>query len=70
MNQLPVKMFRAKDAAAYLGIGESTFWRWVSLGKLPKGKALSAGVTAWKKEWLDDFISQAADGGKKGERHD
>ena len=70
MYKMPVNMLRAKRAAAYLGIGESTFWRWVSIGKLPKGIVFSPGVTAWKKEWLDDFITQAADGGKKGDRHE
>lgn len=29
---------RAADAAKYLGIALSTFWRWVSQGRLPKGK--------------------------------
>lgn len=49
---------RAKSAAAFLGIGESTFWRWVKEGRLPKGKRLSARATIWKREDLEHFLNQ------------
>jgi predicted DNA-binding transcriptional regulator AlpA len=57
---------RAKSAAAFLGIGESTFWRWVSEGKLPKGIHLSTRATIWRKEWLDTFLEQAANRVQEG----
>lgn len=52
---------RAKTAAAFLGIGESTFWRWVKEGKLPKGRRLSARATVWLKEDMEQFLEQAAE---------
>lgn len=51
---------RAKSAAHFLGIGESTFWRWVAQGRLPKGTRLSARATVWKREDLEQFLNQAA----------
>lgn len=53
---------RAKSAAAFLDIGESTFWRWVKEGRLPKGTRLSARATVWKREDLERFLNQAAEG--------
>ena len=53
---------RAKSAAAFLDIGESTFWRWVKAGRLPKGTRLSARATVWKREDLERFLNQAAEG--------
>ena len=53
---------RAKNAAAFLGIGESTFWRWVQQGRLPKGARLSARTTVWKYEDLEQFLNQATEG--------
>ena len=49
---------RAKQAAAFLGLGESTFWRWVKNGKLPQGIHLSARATVWKIADLEAFIEQ------------
>ena len=50
---------RAKSAAAFLGIAESTFWRWVKEGRLPKGKRLSARATVWMRADLERFLDQA-----------
>lgn len=55
-----LKAMRVKQGAAYLGIAESTFWRWVKEGKLPKGTRLSARATVWMKEDLEKFLEQAA----------
>lgn len=54
------KVLRAKDAAAFLGLGVSTFWRWVKEGRLPKGTRLSARVTVWRISDLESFIDQQA----------
>ncbi len=56
------RAIRAKDGAAYLGIAESTFWRWVSEGRLPKGTRLSARATVWKIEDLEHFLNASAEG--------
>ena len=50
---------RAKSAAAFLGIGESTYWRWVKEGRLPKGKKLSARATVWMRADLEQFLEGA-----------
>ena len=61
MSQLPNQnVFRAKNAAVYLGVAQSTLWRWVAEGRLPKGIRLSARTTVWKREWLDTFLEEAA----------
>lgn len=50
---------RAKSAAAFLDIGESTLWRWVKEGKLPKGVRLTPRTTVWLREDLEQFLNQA-----------
>ena len=58
-------VLRAKDAAKFLGIGLSTFWRWSQQGKLPHGICLSARCTVWRREDLEAFIERqtAQEGG-------
>lgn len=53
-------VMRAKNAAAFLAIGESTFWRWVKEEKLPQGIRLSQRTTVWKIRDLEQFLEQAA----------
>lgn len=48
--------FRAKQAAQYLGVGESTLWLYTKQNKL-KSIKLSDRVTIWKKSVLDAFIA-------------
>jgi predicted DNA-binding transcriptional regulator AlpA len=48
----PLPAMRARQAAAFLGIGESTFWRWVSEGKLPPPTKLGTRVSIWPTEKL------------------
>jgi predicted DNA-binding transcriptional regulator AlpA len=38
---------RAKDCAKFLGIGVSTWWRWVAEGRVSKGIHLSPRCTVW-----------------------
>lgn len=59
-NQAPV--LRPRQAAAYLSIGISTFWRWVAEGRLPQGTRLSARCTVWRREALDAFLAKAEAG--------
>lgn len=56
-----LKAMRVKECAAYLGIAESTFWKWVKEGRLPKGRKLSARATVWLREDLEEFLEQAAE---------
>ena len=59
-KDLPLEMLRPKSAAAYLGLAQSTFWRWVQLGRLPAGIRLSARATVWRRSDLEKFIAQQA----------
>jgi predicted DNA-binding transcriptional regulator AlpA len=52
------RVVRARDAAAFLALGESTFWRFVQQGRLPKGIRLSARATVWRLSDLEAFIEQ------------
>ena len=52
------KYLRAKKCAEYLNIAETTFWHWVSDGLIKKGIRLSARVTVWNIEDLNDFIKR------------
>lgn len=58
-SQMVPMALRVKDAAAFLGIGQSTFWKWVKEGKLPKGKRLSARATVWMRADLEQFLERA-----------
>ena len=39
---------RVKSVAAQLGIGVSTWWNWVKVGKAPKGIRLGSRTTVWR----------------------
>ena len=51
--------FRAKDAARFLGIGQSTFWRWAKEGRVPRGKRLTPGTTVWLRADLERILAEA-----------
>lgn len=52
---------RAHDAAKFLGIAVSTFWRWVKDGRLPQDKKLSSRCTVWMRADIERFLT---DGGE------
>lgn len=56
---LPVHL-RAKQAAAYLGIGISTLWRWSNEGRLPRPIRLSSRCSVWPQTALDAFLARHA----------
>lgn len=60
MNQSGGAM-RAHDAAAFLGVAVSTFWRWVALGRLPKGKRLSSRCTVWLRSDIERFLENGGE---------
>ena len=49
--------YRAKECAVYLGIGLSTFFRWVAEGHIAEGYQLSPRTTVWKLKDLEDFVN-------------
>ena len=52
---------RAADAARFLGIAVSTFWRWVQEGKLPKGRRLSRRCTIWMRADSERFLEEGGE---------
>jgi predicted DNA-binding transcriptional regulator AlpA len=56
----PPRLLRAERAAAYLGMGTSTFLRLVREGVLPKPKHV-AGVVAWDRLALDAYVDDVGD---------
>jgi predicted DNA-binding transcriptional regulator AlpA len=56
----PPRLLRADRAAAYLGMGTSTFLRMVSEGVLPKPKHIK-GVVAWDRLALDACVDSIND---------
>ena len=51
------KAFRAKDVAAYLGVGVSTVWRWQREGILPPGVRLTPRCTVWRLEDIEALLA-------------
>lgn len=58
---------RAKQAAQFLAIGISTFWFYVSQGRIQKPRKLSQRVSVWDAEYIRDLaangIPEAGEGG-------
>jgi len=52
---------RVRQIASRLDVSESTIWRWVALGKLPKPKKLSKRVTVWDAAEVDAAIEKMAE---------
>ena len=51
-------VLRVKEASKLLGIGKSTFWRWVQQGIIPPGIHLGARVTVWRVETLEEVLKR------------
>jgi len=60
INKSSQKMgfMRPKEAANFLGVGLSTFWRYVSQGKIQTSK-LTSGVTIIAIDELNRFANQS-----------
>jgi predicted DNA-binding transcriptional regulator AlpA len=61
------RLLRADRAAAYLGMGTSTFLRMVSEGVLPKPKHIK-GVVVWDRFALDAYVDGIDDEANTVER--
>lgn len=48
---------RAKDAAGFLGIARSTFWKWVADGRLPKGRKIGKRCTVWLRADIEAWLA-------------
>ena len=49
---------RAAALAKSLAVAESTIWRWVAEGKLPKPIKLGERVTVWDLDEVENFIAK------------
>ncbi len=56
-------LYRAKDCANLYSVGLSTWWKWVSDGRVKPGIKLGPKTTVWEGEYLLDlrqkFIREA-----------
>lgn len=51
------RLLRAKDAAAYLRIGQSTFFRWLAEGRIPSHPGPPGSRIRWyRTDELDAFV--------------
>lgn len=65
MNSHKAQSLRPKQGAEFLGVGITTFWRWVATRQdFPKGRKLSARCTVFDadelKAWRDAQVKQEA----------
>lgn len=51
------KYLRAKECASMFGVSESTWWRWLAEGRLPKPIRLGRRVTAWEVTELEKRLA-------------
>lgn len=51
------KYVRAKECAAMFGVSESTWWRWLAEGRLPKPIKIGPRVTCWRIEELEKRLA-------------
>ena len=55
-------LWRAKQAAARAGMGQSSWWRLVAQGVAPQPVKIGARFTAWRASDVLNFIEQVAAG--------
>jgi len=55
------KWLRAKEISEIYSIGKSTIFKWVTEGKLPKGKKLSPKCTVWNREEIDNVFNEMSE---------
>ncbi len=70
-SESPIRgAMRAKECAKFLGIGESTFWRWVASGRVPEGIRLSPRCTVWPIEEMQGMVQRSQTASPKADRHE
>lgn len=50
-------VYTTKEAAHYLGVSVTTFWRLVAKGLIEQGLRYSCRKRVWRKEMLDKFLN-------------
>ena len=54
-------LIRAREGASILRVSRATFWRYVSLGLLPRGVRLTPRCTVWRVADLEAFVARQAE---------
>ena len=62
IEQAPRTMLRAKQAAARLSIGLSTWKSWVAAGRVEPGKLVGAKMRVWDSLYIDQVMGQIQNG--------
>ena len=52
------KIYRAKEAMAYLSVSSTTLYEWVHKGLLPAPIKLGPRASGWRQSTLDAFIAR------------
>lgn len=60
-DKIEVNAMRAKEACRYCGFGKTTLYRYVSEGRLPRGRKLTPRCVVWLKSELDAFLASAGE---------
>ena len=60
LDAMADRFLRARDCAHYFGIGKSTWWRWVSEGKVGGGLLLGPRIRVWRLSYLKKIERQLA----------
>lgn len=58
------KYMRVKQIAATVGVSQSTIWRWVQAGTLPKPLHLTPRTSVWRSTDVEDAIEKMAENGE------
>ena len=61
--KLQAPYLRGKQAAAYLGLGLSTFYRRIQEGVIPAGIKQTRKCVVWRRVDLDVYVERCASGG-------
>jgi len=56
---------RAKEVAALLGIGVSSWWAWVKTGKAPQSIKLGSRTTVWRVSEIMALVARLENAGKE-----
>lgn len=57
MNTEQGQYWRVYQVANFLGISESTVWKWTKSGRLPKSIRLSYRVTVWESKAIKKLMA-------------
>lgn len=58
----PIELIRPKELSILLGVSLCTLWRWRQQGKLPHPIQLGPRLTGWRREVIEDWLTNQNQG--------